>query len=41
MDNQKRWEILSKDFGESLAYEGLATTEDIQSRFKKIHHWNV
>jgi hypothetical protein len=29
MDAQKRWEIVSKDFGESLAYEGLATTEDI------------
>ena len=31
MDGQKRWEILSKDFGESLAYEGLATTEDIRA----------
>ena len=31
MDNQKRWEIVSKDFGESLAYEGLATTEDIRT----------
>ena len=35
MDNQKRWEILSKDFGESLAYEGLATTEDIRAGLKK------
>jgi hypothetical protein len=35
MDNQKRWEIVSKDFGESLAYEGLATTEDIRSGLKK------
>ncbi|MEO6932282.1 MAG: hypothetical protein ABI151_11685, partial [Chitinophagaceae bacterium] len=23
MDQEKRWEIVSKDFGESLAYEGL------------------
>jgi len=35
MDNKKRWEIVSKDFGESLAYEGLATTEDIRSGLKK------
>lgn len=35
MDEQKRWEIVSKDFGESLAYEGLATTEDIRSGLKK------
>jgi len=35
MDGQKRWEILSKDFGESLAYEGLATTEDIRAGLKK------
>jgi hypothetical protein len=35
MDNQKRWEIISKDFGESLAYEGLATTEDIRAGLKK------
>lgn len=35
MDNQRRWEIVSKDFGESLAYEGLATTEDIRSGLKK------
>src|SRR5829696_5777424 len=35
MDNQKRWEIVSKDFGESLAYEGLASTEDIRSGLKK------
>ncbi len=26
MDDKKRWEIVSKDFGESLAYEGMATT---------------
>ena len=35
MDTQKRWEIVSKDFGESLAYEGLATTEDIRAGLKK------
>lgn len=35
MDAEKRWEIVSKDFGESLAYEGLATTDDIRSGLKK------
>jgi hypothetical protein len=35
MDEQKRWEIVTKDFGESLAYEGLATTEDIRAGLKK------
>lgn len=35
MDEQKRWKIVSKDFGESLAYEGLATTEDIRLGLKK------
>ncbi len=35
MDAQKRWEIVSKDFGESLAYEGLATTDDIRAGLKK------
>ena len=35
LDRQKRWEIISKDFGESLAYEGLATTEDIRAGLKK------
>lgn len=35
MDKERRWEILSKDFGESLAYEGMATTEDIRSGLKK------
>ncbi len=34
-DNQNRWEIISKDFGESLAYEGLATTDDIRLGLKK------
>lgn len=35
MDKERRWEIVSKDFGESLAYEGLATTEDIRVGLKK------
>lgn len=35
MDQQNRWKIVSKDFGESLAYEGLATTEDIRQGLKK------
>lgn len=35
MDKEKRWEIVSKDFGESLAYEGLATTDDIRAGLKK------
>jgi hypothetical protein len=35
MDKERHWEIVSKDFGESLAYEGLATTEDIRAGLKK------
>jgi len=35
MDKEKRWEIVSKDFGESLAYEGLMTTDDIRAGLKK------
>jgi len=35
MDAQRRWEIVSKDFGQSLAYEGLATTEDIRAGLKR------
>ncbi|MEO6733039.1 MAG: hypothetical protein ABIN01_17580 [Ferruginibacter sp.] len=35
MDKEKRWEIKSKDFGQSLVYEGLATTDDIRSGLKK------
>jgi hypothetical protein len=34
VDPQKRWKIVSKDFGRSLAYEGLATTEDIRVGLK-------
>jgi hypothetical protein len=35
MDKEKRWEIVSKDFGESLAYEDLLSTEDIRAGLKK------
>ena len=35
MDNQNRWKIESKDFGESLAYEGLSSTEDIRLGLRK------
>ena len=35
MDADKKWEIISKDFGQSLAYEGLATTDDIRTGLKK------
>ncbi|MBZ4189760.1 hypothetical protein [Niabella beijingensis] len=35
MDQEKRWEIVSKDFGQSFAYEGMATTEDIRAGLKK------
>ncbi|MDQ2752116.1 MAG: hypothetical protein M3R72_03740 [Bacteroidota bacterium] len=35
MDKEKRWKIVSKDFGESLAYEGMATTDDIRIGLKK------
>lgn len=29
IDKQKRWEIVTQDFGQSLVYEGLATADDI------------
>ncbi len=35
MDQEKRWEVVTKDFGQSLAYEGLATTDDIRAGLKK------
>ncbi len=35
IDKEKRWEIIAKDFGVSLVYDGLATTEDIQSGINK------
>jgi len=34
MDKENRWEIVSKDFGKSFAYEGLANTEDIRKGLK-------
>jgi hypothetical protein len=30
IDKEKRWQIVSKDFGKSFVYEGLATTDDIR-----------
>ncbi len=35
MDKDRNYEVVSKDFGESLVYEGLATTEDIRAGLKK------
>lgn len=35
VDSEKRWEIVSKDFGQSFTYEGIATTEDIRAGLKK------
>jgi hypothetical protein len=35
MDNKKRWEIVSKELGRSLVYEGLATTEAIRAGLTK------
>jgi hypothetical protein len=35
IDQQRRWEVISKDFGQSLVYEGLATTDDIRAGLKK------
>lgn len=35
IDKEKRWKIVSKDFGESLVYEGMATTDDIRAGLKK------
>lgn len=34
VDKQKRWEIISKDFGKSFVYEGMATTADIRQGLK-------
>ncbi|RAJ77430.1 hypothetical protein CLV59_107197 [Chitinophaga dinghuensis] len=33
-DKEKRWEIVSKDFGKSFVYEGMATTADIRQGLK-------
>lgn len=35
VDKEKNWELVSKEFGESLAYEGFATTTDVQIGLKK------
>lgn len=35
MDKDRNYEVVSKDFGESLVYEGLATTDDIRTGLKK------
>lgn len=35
LDKNKNWELVSKEFGESLAYEGFATTQDVQTGLKK------
>jgi hypothetical protein len=35
IDKDKNWELVSKEFGESLAWEGFANTSDIYSQLKK------
>lgn len=35
MDKDKNWELVSKQFGESLAYEGFATEADVKQGLKK------
>lgn len=35
IDKDKNWELVSKEFGESLAYEGFSTTEDVKLGLKK------
>lgn len=35
IDKEKRWELVSKDFGNSMVYEGLATADDIRQGLKK------
>ena len=34
-DKNDNWELVSKEFGESLAYEGFATTDDVKLGLKK------
>ncbi|WP_316820604.1 hypothetical protein [Pedobacter gandavensis] len=34
VDKEKRWEIISKDFGKSFVYEGMASTADIKMGLK-------
>jgi len=35
MDKDKNWELVSKQFGKSLAYEGFATIQDVQTGLKE------
>lgn len=35
IDKEKRWEVVSKEFGNSMVYEGLATADDIRVGLKK------
>lgn len=35
IDGSKNWELVDKQFGESLAYEGFATTDDVKLGLKK------
>jgi hypothetical protein len=35
IDNAKRWEIKSKEFGKSFVYEGMASADDIRLGLKK------
>src|ERR1044072_3080124 len=35
IDQNKNWELVSKEFGESLAWEGFANTSDIYTQMKK------
>lgn len=35
IDKDDNWELVSKEFGESLAYEGFITTQDVQIGLKK------
>jgi len=35
IDQQKRWEVIAQDFGQSLVYEGLATAKDISTGLNK------
>jgi hypothetical protein len=35
IDSEKRWEVVAKDFGVSLVYEGLVTTENIRTGLQK------
>lgn len=35
IDKDKNWELVSKEFGESLAYEGFASVEDVKIQLRK------